>query len=208
MVGRAHAPTARFGRTTPAAESSSSMTSWSNGSADRPREPASAAPRVPSPPARRAGPRPLRRHLLHQAVATARRSSASGGRSAARRGAPARASRPHLPRGPDVGHELAGRHGPLQVEVGVVLPGEADPSEYLDALLGAVGRRIEGQYTRHLRAQGALVARRRAVVSDHAAAASHATAAACSTSTSMSAKACLTAWNCPMGRPNCTRTLA
>ena len=40
------------------------------------------------------------------------------------------------------------------------------------------------------------------------AAASHATAAHCSTATSMSASACLTAWNCPMGRPNWTRTLA
>ncbi len=41
-----------------------------------------------------------------------------------------------------------------------------------------------------------------------AAAASHATAAHCSTATSMSARACLTAWNWPMGRPNWTRTLA
>ena len=41
-----------------------------------------------------------------------------------------------------------------------------------------------------------------------AAAASQATAAHCSTATSMSASACLTAWNWPIGRPNCTRTLA
>ena len=41
-----------------------------------------------------------------------------------------------------------------------------------------------------------------------AAAASQATAADCSEATSMSASACFTAWNWPMGRPNCTRTLA
>ena len=47
-----------------------------------------------------------------------------------------------------------------------------------------------------------------ACASLHAAAASQATAAHCSTATSMSASACLTAWNWPMGRPNCTRTFA
>ena len=37
--------------------------------------------------------------------------------------------------------EQSGGHGPLQVEVGVVLPGEADAAEHLDAVLRtAVGR--------------------------------------------------------------------
>ena len=39
-------------------------------------------------------------------------------------------------------------------------------------------------------------------------AASQAAARAPSAATSMSAQRCFTAWNCPMGRPNCSRTLA
>ena len=39
-------------------------------------------------------------------------------------------------------------------------------------------------------------------------AASHATARACSSASSMSAHLCLTPWNCPIGRPNCSRTFA
>ncbi len=41
------------------------------------------------------------------------------------------------------GKELQVRHRPLQVEVRVVLPGEPDATEDLDALLGAVRGRVE-----------------------------------------------------------------
>ena len=42
------------------------------------------------------------------------------------------------------GEQLQVGHGPLQVEVGIVLPGEADAPEQLDALLGAVRGRPQG----------------------------------------------------------------
>ena len=45
-------------------------------------------------------------------------------------------------------------------------------------------------------------------LSSTARAASHASTRACSTRTSMSAHRCLIPWNCPMGRPNCSRTFA
>ncbi len=38
--------------------------------------------------------------------------------------------------------------------------------------------------------------------------ASHTVARAASRATSMLAHRCFTAWNCPIGRPNCTRTWA
>ena len=41
-----------------------------------------------------------------------------------------------------------------------------------------------------------------------AAAASQTAAVASSVATSMSAQWCFTAWNMPMGRPNCTRSFA
>lgn len=39
-------------------------------------------------------------------------------------------------------------------------------------------------------------------------AASHTVARACSSATSIQASLCLMPWNCPIGRPNWTRTLA
>ena len=46
------------------------------------------------------------------------------------------------------------------------------------------------------------------VVSAAARAASHAVPRACSVVMSMSASLCFTAWNWPIGRPNCSRTFA
>ncbi len=51
------------------------------------------------------------------------------------------------------GKELQVRHGPLQVEVRVVFPGEPDAPEDLDALLGAVSRRLERHRARDARAE-------------------------------------------------------
>ena len=93
-----------------------------------------------------------------------------------------------------------------------MLPGEADAAEDLDALLGAVRGRLERRRRRRCARSGgdraAVVGVAPSASSLQAAAASQATAAHCSTATSMSASACLTAWNWPIGRPNCTRTLA
>jgi hypothetical protein len=51
--------------------------------------------------------------------------------------------------------ELAQRHGATQVQVGVVLPGEADAAEHLDHVLGIVDEGVERERTggghRHLR---------------------------------------------------------
>ena len=103
--------------------------------------------------------------------------------------------------------QLAQRHRPAQVEVGVVLPREADAAEHLDAVLGDVRERIgrdgagRSRGERHL--GGVAVGR-----PSSASAASHAAPRACSTATSMSAQRCFTPWNCPIGRPNCSRTVA
>ena len=51
------------------------------------------------------------------------------------------------------GEEQSGGHGPLQIEVGIVLPGEADATENLDTLLGAVRCCIEGEGSGHLRTE-------------------------------------------------------
>ena len=160
MVGSAQAPTARCGRNTPAAASSSSMTNWSNGSADRPHGGGQCGLSRPvsTSAARWAAPS-CAATCSTRGRNSARRASASGGRSAERlRRVPARARCGHvLLEALAAGEELAGRHGPLQIEVGVVLPGEPDATENLDALLGAVGHRIEGQGAGHLCAQRPLV---------------------------------------------------
>ena len=87
--------------------------------------------------------------------------------------------------------------------MGVVLPGKADPAVDLDVHLRVVHRRPERQMRRHGRRQVELVGR-----VGRARAASHTAAVASSPATSMSAQWCLTASNVPMGRPNCTRSLA
>jgi hypothetical protein len=51
------------------------------------------------------------------------------------------------------GDQLQVGHGPLEVEVRIVLPGEADAAEYLDALLGAVRGRLERDGARDARAE-------------------------------------------------------
>ena len=48
---------------------------------------------------------------------------------------------------PRVDQQEAGGHGPLQIEMGIVLPGEADAPQDLHALLGTVRRRLEAQRT-------------------------------------------------------------
>ena len=97
----------------------------------------------------------------------------------------------------------------LQVEVRVVLPGEADAAEDLDALLGAVGGGVERDGAGDARAEvracrtvvpvavlapgrGGVPGHRGALLDGH----QHV------------GQRCLTAWNWPMGRPNWTRTLA
>ncbi len=47
--------------------------------------------------------------------------------------------------GAGAAEELAQREGPAQVQVGVVFPGEADPAEHLDAVLGVVHRGVQRQ---------------------------------------------------------------
>ena len=55
------------------------------------------------------------------------------------------------------GHELQVGHGALEIEVRIVLPGEADPTEDLDALLGAVRRCLQCDVAGDGRAQGPAV---------------------------------------------------
>ena len=89
-----------------------------------------------------------------------------------------------------------------EVEVRVVLEGEADAAEHLDAVLGDGHGAVEG----HGRGDvGGEVASSSA---GRGAPTSHATAATDSVVSSISAQRCLTAWNEPMGAPNCSRTLA
>ena len=107
--------------------------------------------------------------------------------------------------------------GPAEMDVGVVLPGEAHAAEDLDGPLGRLHVAVEGQGGGQLHGQSA----RRAWTSPpgpeprppgHSAskteAASQVAATPCSTETSMSASRCLTPWNWPMGRPNCWRVRA
>ena len=56
--------------------------------------------------------------------------------------------------------------------------------------------------------EAATAAGNQALSRSSARAASHVAAVVCSASTSMLAAWCLTAWNVPMVRPNCSRTLA
>ena len=94
--------------------------------------------------------------------------------------------------------------GPLDVEVQVVLPGEADPAVDLEARghhpLGGV------------RAPDLGGGRRPAPTPARRSTAAHAAYQVAeripSTSTSMSAQRCLTAWKLPIGTPNWTRSLA
>ena len=155
MVGSAQAPTARWGRCTAAAASSSSMTSCSTGPAPGPTAPASAGVSSPASTRRR------RRSAGSEAAAISatrartrsRTASASSGRSrASRRRLPvqggARRLDPQVAGGTD---ELAQRQGPPQVEVGVVLPGEAHAPQDLDAALGTLDVGVEERRPRPAR---------------------------------------------------------
>ena len=91
-----------------------------------------------------------------------------------------------------------------QVEVGVVLEGEADPAEHLDAGLRDRDRAVEARPPRR-RARRTRAARRPRVA---ARAASQAAAVTDSLVSSISAHRCLIAWKAPIFWPNCSRTPA
>ena len=94
-------------------------------------------------------------------------------------------------------HAFEGQ-GPLQVAVERVIGGEADAGEHLLAVRGDGAGRASGD---GLRERGG--DRTRLVATRRASAASSA-----STATSASASRCRTAWNCAIGRPNCSRSSA
>ena len=107
--------------------------------------------------------------------------------------------------------EARGQHDRAAVvDVGVVLPGEADAAVHLDAVLGAVlrggGRQRRGDRGGEL--ESACPPWRFSRCSSMARAASHTAAVARSVSAIISAHLCLMAWNWPIGRPNCSRILA
>ena len=103
------------------------------------------------------------------------------------------------------GHRGAQRDRPAKVQVRVVLEGEADAAEHLDAVLGDGHGAVERHRCGDIGGEVRLLRR----WSGRAAApASHATAATDSVVSSISAHRCLTAWNEPIGAPNCSRTLA
>ena len=112
------------------------------------------------------------------------------------------------PHAPVVGRagELVQGHRAPQVHVRVVLPREADAAERLHAVLGVRERGVERQARprRRSRDRGPGLGR----ASSAARAASHTAARASSMRASISAQRCFTPWNCPIGRPNCTRTFA
>ncbi len=95
--------------------------------------------------------------------------------------------------------QLAGDDGPAQMEVGVVLPGEAGAAEDLDAVLGAAVRGVERGAGGERGDQSADVVG--GLVSPRARAASHTSAPACSTRTSMSAQKVLDALELADGPP-------
>ena len=86
----------------------------------------------------------------------------------------------------------------------VVLPGEADAAEHLHAVLGVLERGVERERERGRRRgeRDASPGRRRRAPRPTP---RHARARPDS---SMSAQWCFTPWNCPIGRPNCTRSFA
>ena len=71
---------------------------------------------------------------------------------------PPRTARRHVDRGRLGVDERLERGGPAQVEVGVVLPGEADASVHLDVEVGAQVGRLQREHGRHRRGVRALVA--------------------------------------------------
>ena len=101
--------------------------------------------------------------------------------------------------------ELRDAVGAAQVQVRVVLPGDADAAEHLDAVLGVGLGRLDADGRGDARPRSTAGRRRRRRPRPSASAA--ATAACCERS-SISAHMCLMAWKLPIGLPNCSRTLA
>ena len=99
--------------------------------------------------------------------------------------------------------ELAERVGALEDQVGVVLPGDRDAAVQLHGLAGDLCERVGAV---GLRDVGEL-ARRRRRASRRRTTPPTTPSGDISASTSMSAIRCLSAWNEPIGRPNCTRSL-
>ena len=106
-----------------------------------------------------------------------------------------------VPVGVAVEHAVGGEAP--QVEVQVVLPGEADAAVHLEALLGELRARVAGVGlgdARDLRRRGARRRRRRRPRRPRA-------AVLTSAQKLMSARMCLSAWKEPIGRPNAIRAL-
>ena len=96
------------------------------------------------------------------------------------------------------------RRGPAQVQVRVVLPGEADAAVHLDVELGAAVRGRDGQRRRDGRGVAELVT----AAGPRPGRRPTPRRLASSVATSMLAQWCLTAWKVAIGRPNCSRTFA
>ena len=180
---------------------------------DRRRRPGRTAPASAAPGSRRRpAPRALvvrRRGDLGQRRRGPRRGSARRGRRGRRstsRRTPATA-RPasRAAAASRVAEQAAQRQRAAQVEVGVVLEGEADPAEHLDAGLGDLDRPVEARRCGDVGGEGPLLV---VVPGGRATATSHAAAVTDSAVSSISAHRCLTAWKPPIGLPNCSRTFA
>ena len=95
------------------------------------------------------------------------------------------------------------REGPAHQEVGVVLPREADAAVHLDVEVGVLEEGRQGERGGDRGGQLELVE-----IAGGRGSGVPTAAVASSAATSMSAQWCFTAWNMPMGRPNCTRSFA
>ena len=100
--------------------------------------------------------------------------------------------------------ELRNGVRPTQIQVRVVLPGDADTTEHLNAVLG-VGL---GGLDADCRSDGGGDGKLGVIGGRGAWAASAAATDTCSERSSISAHRCLTAWKLPIGLPNCSRTFA
>ena len=206
IVGTAQPAIFRSGSVTPAAASSSSMTSWVT---------ASAPSAVRRGPVRRQvarlrqGPAPLVLGQRRDAGDHSPDLVADGGVAAPE----VDLDHPRLPPVARPASEPAkASAGPSrfrrvertpQVEVRVVLEREADPAEHLDAGLRHPDRAVEGDHPGHVGGEGPLL-----VVAEGHGRPSQAAAVTDSAVSSISAQRCLTAWKLPIFRPNCSRTPA
>ncbi len=161
IVGRAQAATARPGRLRPASAQAWSMTSCSTAPASRPqgdgqwgaRRPWSASARWRSVGSSTATMVPTR-------ASSSARSAIGLGRQVDRQPpAPSGQGQPGRlgPQRGGAAHQLAQGGGPAEVDVGVVLPGEAHPPEDLDGALGRLDVAVEGQGGGELHGEAALI---------------------------------------------------